>query len=80
MKKEVIADLHIHSKYSPAAMYRGYACRSEIRDILKFAKKRGLSAVAITDHDRIAGCLEALKLGKKMGITVVPGIEVTSAQ
>jgi predicted metal-dependent phosphoesterase TrpH len=40
-----------------------------------FAKKRGLDAVAVTEHDTIEG---ALKLSKCEGFLIIPGIEVTT--
>lgn len=44
--------------------------------ILKRAKKAGLTGVAITDHDTIRGSLEARKLEKGIGVTVIPGAEI----
>lgn len=42
------------------------------------ALKAGLSGLAITDHDTVAGIEEALKEGKKNGIIVVPGVEIST--
>jgi hypothetical protein len=61
-------DMHIHSSYSPDG-------RERPADILKYARKIGLDAVAITDHNEIKGALEAKKLGI---IPVVVGIEVST--
>jgi len=66
---EIIADLHNHSTasdgdYTPAELVSG--CR-----------EAGLEAVALTDHDTIAGLDEAVAAGHKAGITVIPGVEVT---
>lgn len=47
-------DLHIHTKYSGHSLLK-------IEDIAKTAKKRGLDAVAITDHDEVKGGLELSK-------------------
>ena len=38
----------------------------------------GLRAVGITDHDTVAGLPEALVAGERLGVEVVPGIEVSS--
>jgi hypothetical protein len=46
--------------------------------MVRHAKKIGLGALAITDHDEIRGALEAMKYAKKYGVVVVPGIEVTT--
>ncbi len=63
------ADMHIHSIYSPDG-------RMEIRHILKLARKKGLGAIAITDHNEIKGALFAEKL-KIM--PVIKGIEISTA-
>jgi predicted metal-dependent phosphoesterase TrpH len=44
-------------------------------DLFFYAKKHGLDAVAITDHDRIDG---ALKIAKEKDFLIIPGIEVSS--
>lgn len=67
--RNIIADLHNHStasdgEFSPAQLV------SKARDI-------GLKAVGLTDHDSIAGLEEFIESGKKTGITVIPGAEVT---
>jgi len=48
-------DLHCHTRYSACSM-------QSTRDVLKVALKRNLSGLAITDHNQIAGALEAQKL------------------
>lgn len=40
-----------------------------------YAKKRGLNAVAITDHNRVDG---ALKIARETDFLIIPGIEVNS--
>ncbi|MDR2053052.1 MAG: PHP domain-containing protein [Treponema sp.] len=60
-------DLHTHStasdgSLSPAALIRA-------------AKEQGLSALALTDHDTIAGLEEAGEEAKKRHIRFIPGIE-----
>jgi|Deesub1362A_J573_1020465.scaffolds.fasta_scaffold01130_15 hypothetical protein len=62
-------DLHIHSKYS-------YDCTSQIEEIIKYAKKRGLSGIAITDHDTMEGSLKAKKMEKELKI--IMGMEISS--
>jgi len=64
------ADLHTHTKASdgmesPAANVR-------------LAAAAGLAAVAVTDHDTVAGVEEALAEGKRLGIEVVPGVEIST--
>jgi predicted metal-dependent phosphoesterase TrpH len=47
-------DLHTHTKYSSDGFI-------EPKKIVKTAMRRGLSGIAITDHDTIKGSLEAKK-------------------
>lgn len=65
------ADLHIHSMYSPDAT-------TTVRAVLKQAADVGLDVVAITDHDAIAGALEARELASQYNVEVVTGAEVTT--
>ena len=62
-------DLHIHTSasdgtYSPKA-------------IVGLAHKQKLKAIAITDHDTIEGNAEAAREGKKIGLEVIPGVEIS---
>ena len=66
----IVADLHVHTQasdglLSPAA-------------VVELAQAKGLSAVAITDHDTVAGVQEAQSAGRRLGIKVVPGIELST--
>ena len=61
-------DLHIHSYYS-------YDSVITPKDLIFYAKKHGLDAIAVTDHDRIDG---ALKIAKEKDFLIIPGIEVSS--
>ncbi|MNW52442.1 error-prone DNA polymerase [compost metagenome] len=45
---------------------------------VRLAKEKGLTGLAITDHDTVAGIAEALLAGKELGLDVVPGIEISS--
>lgn len=63
-------DLHTHSTASD-----GLNTPSEN---VELAKVLGLSAIAITDHDTVAGVQEGLDQGEKANITVVPGIEIST--
>ena len=68
-----LADLHLHTIYS----YDGTAT---VPAVLRRAKEIGLNVIAITDHDEIAGALEAVKLASHYGVEVIPGSEITSAE
>jgi len=61
-------DIHVHTTYSHDALITP-------KDLIFYAKKRGLDGVAITDHDRIDG---ALKIAKETDFLIVPGIEISS--
>jgi predicted metal-dependent phosphoesterase TrpH len=67
--EDLYFDCHIHSNHSHDSLMRPGR-------ILKQAKKAGLTGVAITDHDTIRGSLEARKLEKEIGVTVIPGAEI----
>jgi len=73
----VKADLHIHTHYSKGTKIQAEGLNSP-GEIVKYAKKIGLDAVAITDHDEFEGAIEAEKIGKKLGVTVIKGQEVTA--
>lgn len=68
-------DLHVHSEYSKDS-------KSSHEDILEAARKKGLDGFAICDHDTVEGGLacekRAMELG--LGLTVIPGVEVTSSK
>lgn len=46
--------------------------------MVRAAADLGLSAVAITDHDTVAGVAEALAQGQASGLVVVPGVEINT--
>lgn len=63
-------DLHIHTKYSFDSLL-------EPKTIIKLALKRGLSAIAITDHNTIKGGLVTMSEASSVkDLTVISGIEV----
>lgn len=68
-----LADLHIHTIYS----YDGTAT---VQAVLQRARQIGLDVIAITDHDEIAGSLQALELAPHYGLEVIPAIEITTAE
>jgi predicted metal-dependent phosphoesterase TrpH len=45
-------------------------------DLIFYAKKRGLNAVAVTDHNQLEG---AYKIANETDFLVIPGMEVSSA-
>jgi len=66
---QVTADLHVHSTYSKDSLITP-------KDLVYYAKKRGLTAVAVTDHNQIDG---SLQIAKEVDFPIVAGMEVSSA-
>ncbi|MDY6853107.1 MAG: PHP domain-containing protein [Thermodesulfobacteriota bacterium] len=62
-------DLHIHTTASDGTLTPA--------EVVRYAKKKGLKAIAITDHDTIEGNREALEEGKKLGLDVLTGVEIS---
>ena len=65
---KVKIDLHVHTRYS----YDGITTSKEL---VFYARKRGLDGVAVTDHNRIDG---ALKMAKETSFLIIPSIEISS--
>ncbi len=67
------ADLHIHTTYSDGT--------TSVRELLEYVVTRtDLRVIAITDHNTIAGALEARRLAASYGIEVIVGEEVSTAE
>ena len=69
MTQTYVADLHNHTtasdgEYQPA-------------ELIQAAKNLNLTAIGVTDHDTLSGLDEALAAGEKLGIQVIPGVEVS---
>ena len=62
-------DLHTHSVYSDGTYTPG--------EIVAEAKRLGL-IVALTDHNTAAGLPEFMDAAQKLGVTAVPGVEVST--
>jgi len=63
-------DMHTHTIASDGSM--------KPDEIIRYAKSRGLSAIAITDHDTTEGIKEAINEGNKIGLEVIPGVEIST--
>ena len=46
--------------------------------VVEAAKNVGLYAIAITDHDTVAGLDEATSAGERLGVRIVPGVELST--
>jgi predicted metal-dependent phosphoesterase TrpH len=65
---QVKADLHVHTTYSNDSVITP-------KQLVFYAKKRGLTTVAVTDHNQVEG---ALKIAKQTDFLIIPGTEVSS--
>lgn len=63
-------DLHMHSTASDGALPPA--------EVVAAARAVGLSAIALTDHDTMAGVEEAVHAADQVGIRVVPGVELSA--
>ena len=66
----MIGDLHCHSKLSDGS--------TSLEDIVFYAKRAGLAVLALTDHDTMSGISRTEILGKRYGITILPGVEIST--
>lgn len=65
-----LIDLHVHSTTSDGTLTP--------RELAFYAKAKGLSAIALTDHDTTCGVMTCIEAGKLVDLTVIPGIELTA--
>ena len=63
-------DLHVHTTHSDASR--------TVAQVIEYAAMIGLKYIAITDHDTMAGVDEAVEIGGKLGVHVVPGVEMST--
>jgi len=64
------ADLHIHTQASDGWLLPEGAVEE--------ANRAGLAAISIADHDSVNGIEAAIWAGKKYGVEVIPGVELSS--
>ena len=68
-------DLHIHSCLSP--------CGDDDMtpaNLVGMAAIKGLDVIALTDHNSCANCPAAVYHGENYGVTVIPGMELTTEE
>ena len=68
-------DIHIHTGLSPCA-------EDDMSpwNIVRMALLEGLHLIAITDHNTVANCGAVISVGGKLGLTVLPGMEVQTQE
>ena len=64
------SDLHLHSNYSDGSF--------SPTEVMQRCKDCGVEVVSLTDHENVGGITEAEEAGDKLGIRVIPGIELSS--
>lgn len=69
---ERTVDLHTHSNCSDGTL--------SPTELMRYAKEKGLSAIALTDHDTVDGIKEASEEALKLGLDFIPGIEFSAAE
>ncbi len=67
---EMYCDLHTHSVFSDGTYTPA--------QLLEEAQERGLSAIALTDHNTVAGLPDFLEAAKGKKVEAVPGVEFSS--
>ena len=65
------ADLHLHTFYSDGI--------ESPERVVELAKQAGLSAIAITDHDNTEARAVAEPAARRLGIELIPGIEMSAS-
>lgn len=63
-------DLHMHSTASDGTLRPS--------EVVQLAKSRGLTTIALTDHDTTDGLAEAIDAGRSIGLAVIVGLEINS--
>ena len=65
-------DLHCHSTASDGALAPAA--------VVEEAHRKGLVALALTDHDTVDGLAEAQAAGERLGVRIVPGVELSAVE
>ena len=70
--RTVRLDPHVHTDASHDA-------EGTVREVLAYGHNADVDAIAVTDHDTTVAAREALELQAAYDVTVVPGVEVSTA-
>ncbi|MDP4117780.1 MAG: PHP domain-containing protein [Bacillota bacterium] len=68
-------DFHLHTVLSPCADEE-----MTPNNIVNMAHIAGVNAIAITDHNTIGNVRSAQIVGERLGVTVIPGMEIETAE
>lgn len=64
-------DLQAHSLHSDGALAPA--------QVVELAARAGIELLALTDHDSVAGVREAREAGARVGVAVVPAVEISTS-
>jgi predicted metal-dependent phosphoesterase TrpH len=67
---ERLADLHVHTVFSDGTLTP--------QELIDRASGIGLAALSVVDHDTVEGVRPSIDAGRRAGIEVLPGIELTA--
>lgn len=67
---DIRADFHLHTNASDGKL--------SPKELVQLAKEQDLKLIAITDHDTTASLYEGILEGERLGIKVIPGIELST--
>ena len=62
-------DLHAHTTASDGTLTP--------TELVRRAAQEGLVGLAVTDHDTVDGVAEAMAVGARLGVEVIPGVEIS---
>ena len=65
-----ICDLHVHSIYSDGTLSPA--------ELVQLAEKSGVAAVALCDHNTVAGLPDFLEAAEKSNVKAIPGVEFST--
>lgn len=68
-------DFHLHSCLSPCG-------DNDMTpyNLVNMAKILGLDIIALTDHNSCQNCASAIEIGREIGLTVIPGMELCTSE
>ncbi|MBF0229735.1 MAG: PHP domain-containing protein [Desulfamplus sp.] len=69
MEQYIYADMHNHTTASDGEL--------SPEELVQKAKSFGIAVVGVTDHDTDKGLESAIKEGEKIGVNVLPGVEIS---
>ncbi len=67
---ERLVDLHLHSTASDGS--------NPPEQVAELAARAHLAAIALTDHDTVEGVRAATEAGQRLGLRIVPGVELSA--